>query len=269
MTERRSAPLPPGLREAFPGCRSLICVAVRLEPLVTDREYSVAFSGLAPDYHGQVTEACRAAAAGAVLCDHVPFSEKELAARAGLGFVARNGLLWSDSMEAFPYLGEVVSEDPPGDPPGPAPLRRCPVGGCPGTPCSACPALAGGFRRELCVSHITQKGGPFSREETERIGARLYGCDDCQTGCVMYRRTPRVTPMPPLEYWIDLSREEYARVRGRYPFLWIGRNRVRRNALCVACNLGLPDAKERVGRALGDPSATVSRTAEALMERIQ
>ena len=268
MILAKGLPFPPELAERFPGAGGLLCVAVKQKPRETDRPYKVASSGLAPDYHGVVREFCSGLEQGEILCDHSLFGEKETARRAGLGAIARNGMLWCPELKCFPYLGEIVTASPVDTVSAGSP-SPCPERPCSNTPCARCPALAKGFCRERCISYITQKKGPFTYEEAVRIGYNLYGCDECQKRCPLCRWEPETVEMPPLEYWLDISKASFEESRQRYPFLWIGRNKIRRNALCVAYNLRLPDIEERLEKAAGDPSDTVSATAAALLERLK
>ncbi len=265
MILKKGLPLPEFLKERFPGAEGLVCVAVKLPPKETDQPYKVASSGLAPDYHDVVRDIC--AGQGEVLCDHSYYGQKEMARRAGLGAVARNGLLWCPELKCFPYLGEIVT-DRPAEAVSAGSLFRCPAVPCKNSACASCPALKDGFCRELCISHITQKNGPFSYEEAVRIGYNIYGCDLCQQTCPLCRWEPLRVEMPPLEFWLDISKAGFEENRSRYPFLWIGRNKVRRNALAAAYNLRLDCAEEYLKKAAGDPSAAVSQTASALLEHL-
>jgi epoxyqueuosine reductase len=117
------------------------------------------------------------------LCDDVPVLERAWAARAGLGFVGKNGLLIVPGQGSFLLLGEVVTTL--ALPPGEALPGRC--GAC--TLClDACPASA--FPRPFvldarrCVAYLTiELRGPVPAEQRASVGEHLFGCDDCQTVC--------------------------------------------------------------------------------------
>lgn len=117
------------------------------------------------------------------LCDEEPILERAWAARAGLGFVGKNGLLIVPGVGSLVLLGEVVTTlaiEPD------APIaERC--GSC--TRClDACPtnAFAAPFVLDprRCISYLTiEHRSPVPEELREGIGAHLFGCDDCQTVC--------------------------------------------------------------------------------------
>src|SRR5262249_24804551 len=117
------------------------------------------------------------------MSDDAPVLERAWAARAGLGFVGKNGLLIVPGVGSFVLLGEVVTTlaiDP--DPPIP---ERC--GSC--TRClDACPTSAFDAPFVLdprrCVAYLTiEHRGPIDDDLRPGVGTHLFGCDDCQTVC--------------------------------------------------------------------------------------
>jgi len=117
------------------------------------------------------------------LCDEEPVLERAWAARAGLGFVGKNGLLIVPGVGSLVLLGEVVTtlalaEDTPI-------AERC--GSC--TRClDACPtnAFVAPFVLDprRCISYLTiEHRSAVPDELRDGIGAHVFGCDDCQTVC--------------------------------------------------------------------------------------
>lgn len=187
----------------LPGARSVICLARRYasnaeeEARTAPTARAIARYARGRDYHNGMRKKLRKLAAflrtfvddrgepvrARPLCDQEPVLERAWAARAGLGFVGKNGLLIVPGTGSFVLLGEVVSTLPlPAD----APMEeRC--GSC--TRClDVCPTQA--FARPFvldprrCVAYLTiENRGPIPEALREGVGGHLFGCDDCQTVC--------------------------------------------------------------------------------------
>ncbi|HMA28391.1 MAG TPA: tRNA epoxyqueuosine(34) reductase QueG [Thermoanaerobaculia bacterium] len=119
--------------------------------------------------------------------DTAPLLEREIAARAGVGFLGRNGLLIVPGLGSHVVLGELLTDAalaPTAAPADPG-ADRC--GTC--TAClDACPTGAFVAPRLLdarkCVSYLTiEKRSPFTEAEEAALEGRLFGCDTCQDVC--------------------------------------------------------------------------------------
>jgi len=143
------------------------------------------------------------------ICDDAPILERAWAARAGLGFIGKNGLLIVPGQGSMVLLGEVVTTLAlaPGEPM----TERC--GSC--TRClDACPTDA--FVRPFvldprrCIAYLTiEHRSEIADEFRAPIGEHLFGCDDCQTVCPFNASAKRAvaTPSPfePLACWTTLE----------------------------------------------------------------
>lgn len=115
--------------------------------------------------------------------DTGPLLERDLAQRAGLGFVGKHTNLISRSLGNWFFLAEIITtlELQPDTPE----KNRC--GRC--TRCLvACPtrAITAPFQLDarLCISYLTiELKGAIPVELRPLIGNRIYGCDDCLAAC--------------------------------------------------------------------------------------
>jgi epoxyqueuosine reductase len=122
-----------------------------------------------------------------VCVDTAPVLERELAARAGLGFIGKNGLLIVPGLGSQVVLGEILTDVALASTAAPADPGADRCGSC--TAClDACPTQAFVAPRVLdarkCLSYLTiEKRTPFTEAEEAALGGRLFGCDDCQDVC--------------------------------------------------------------------------------------
>jgi epoxyqueuosine reductase len=208
------------------GARSVVCLASAYRRDPRDEEAdpplarTIARYARGRDYHNGLKKKLRRLAAfvrgledGATarpLSDDAPVLERAWAARAGLGFVGKNGMLIVPGRGSFVLLGEVVtSVELDADEPMP---ERC--GSC--TRClDACPtrALVEPFVLDArrCVSYLTiELRGPVPVALREDVGEHLFGCDDCQTACPFNHGAPHAVAARyrPLERWSTTSLED-------------------------------------------------------------
>lgn len=122
--------------------------------------------------------------------DTAPLLERELAVRAGLGFIGKNTLLIVPRSGSHVVLGVLLTDvemAPTGEEETAVAERPDPCGRC--TAClEACPTGAFPSPRFLdatrCIAYLTiEKRGPFVRWEAAALGGRLFGCDTCQDVC--------------------------------------------------------------------------------------
>lgn len=192
----------------LPGADSVVCVAMNYHvaldpPPVEGRPGRVARYALGDDYHELIKSRLHRLAdwmretlpdaqtrSGV---DTAPVMEKELAARAGVGWVGKNTCLIHPRVGSWLLLGEVITtaQLPPDEPE----TDHC--GTC--TRCiDACPTQAITAPYQLdprrCISYLTiEHRGPIADELREKIGDWLYGCDVCQDVCPHNRDAPFAT----------------------------------------------------------------------------
>jgi epoxyqueuosine reductase len=115
--------------------------------------------------------------------DTGPLLERDLAQRAGLGFVGKHTNLISRNLGNWIFLCEIITtlELEPDAP------EKNHCGKC--SRCiSACPtdAITAPFQLDArkCISYLTiELKGPIPIEFRKAIGSRIYGCDDCLAVC--------------------------------------------------------------------------------------
>lgn len=194
----------------LPGARSIVMLGVnywREGALAgSEREPAWARYSLYQDYHDTMTPAL--AAAGRVLeelggvsgadyryyVDTGPVLERGWAARAGVGFIGKNGMLISRRFGNWLFLGAILTRVvlPPDEA---VSQKRSAAGGGVGLLCGkctrcldACPtdafAAPGVVDARRCVSYQTiENKGVIPRELRRGIGRRIYGCDVCLEVC--------------------------------------------------------------------------------------
>ncbi len=246
------------------GARTVICVGRRYHRGAEDEASDpplakhMARYARGQDYHVFVRKRLRQLAAfvrtlapGAEarpLCDIAPVLERAWAARAGLGFVGKNGLVITPGQGSYLLLGEVVTTLAlvPGTPMN----ERC--GEC--TRClDACPtqAFAAPFVLDArrCVAYLTIEQPAAPPDDLRAgIGEQLFGCDICQEVCPWNRTAPAdavgTTPFRPHERWASLGLDDLVAMdEARWeelalgtPLRRAGRAGVARNAVIVAEN---------------------------------
>ncbi len=273
----------------LPGCRSMIAVALAYAHGGDDESWGpVARYARGRDYHdvmlprlGQLADFLADAAGPDARCraavDTSAVLERDLAARAGLGWIGKNTNLLTPSLGSWFFIGIVLTTaelEPDERQPD-----RC--GTC--TAClDACPTRA--FRAPYvldarrCISYLTiEHRGDIAEDLREGIGEWVFGCDVCQDVCPWNgkagpAREPALAPsgpFGPLEALLDLDGDGFrARFRGS-AISRAKRAGLLRNAAIVLGNRGDARAVPALRRALDDEDATVRHAAAWAVERLR
>jgi epoxyqueuosine reductase len=182
--------------------------------------------------------------------DAGPVPERELAQRAGLGWIGKNTMVIDPRRGSFFFVASVLtnlelSPDPPFD------LDRC--GTC--TRClDACPAQAFPEPHILdgrrCISYLTiEHRGQLEEEQRGLVHDWVFGCDVCQDVCPWNTKFARETDNGTLGLldelaFLDLAEIEaldhgtFERRYGWTPLERAGLEGLRRNAALVRRNSG-------------------------------
>lgn len=119
--------------------------------------------------------------------DSAPILERPLAEKSGLGWTGKHSLILSQEAGSWFFLGELLIDLPL--PVDTAEKNQC--GKC--VACiTSCPTGAiveeGVVDARRCISYLTiEFDGVIPEEFREKIGNRIYGCDDCQLVCPFNR----------------------------------------------------------------------------------
>jgi epoxyqueuosine reductase len=283
--QRRADPL-----QILPECRSILALGVRYpaagptRAAAPTRTGQVAAYAWGRDYHDVLPERLQAlvafveAQAGRRVpnrwyTDTGPVLERDLAQRAGLGWIGKNTCLINPDQGSYFLLAEILlgielDPDPPFLPDHCGSCTRC-LEACP-TSCILPDRMIDASR---CISYLTiELKGPIPLDLRSQLGAWVFGCDICQQVCPWNQQFARPdgdpafapqagVPSPELAVELSLTREAFNRKfrpnqLARSPVMRAKRRGYLRN---VAVALGNQAA------ASGDPAA-VQALGQALRE---
>jgi epoxyqueuosine reductase len=210
--------------------------------------------------------------------DTGPLLERDLAQRAGIGFVGKHTNLISRQLGNWIFLSEIITtaEFEPDAPE----KNRC--GTC--TRCiSACPtaAITAPFQLDArrCISYLTiELKGAIPLEFRSAIGNRIYGCDDCLAACpwnkfaregkLMKEHARADLAMPDL---LELLALDDAGFKARFagtPILRTKRRGLLRNVCVALGNIGDKTALPALRKAAEDAEPLVAEHARWAIEQI-
>jgi epoxyqueuosine reductase len=187
----------PGLH--LPGARSIISLAISY---ASSREFkedaSIALYARSRDYHIVLKEKMEfiinyikklePEVRFRAYTDTGNILEREIARRAGLGWIGRNNNLLNPEYGSYLFLAEIITDldlDLDREMTGDCGNCQLCVDNCPGK------ALKPYYLEpEKCISYLTQKRGFLSLSNREKIGNNLWGCDACLSICPYNRNIP-------------------------------------------------------------------------------
>jgi epoxyqueuosine reductase len=304
----RNAPKRINPQLVLPGARSVICLAASYGE-VRSTESAVQSPDLTPprsalltahhgliaryarfnDYHDVLDERLKSLTGfvnqrGAQVrslwyVDTGPVLERDLAQRAGIGFIGKHTNVISRKLGNWIFLAEILTtlELSPDEPE----KNRC--GTC--ARClAACPtrAITAPFQLDarLCISYLTiELKGPIPLELRPAIGNHLFGCDDCLAVCPWNRFAREGQLMkahakpdlgtPDLLELLALDAAGFKRRFAGTPMLRAKRQGLLRNTCVALGNVGDESALPSLQKIVGGPDATLAEHARWAIEQIQ
>jgi epoxyqueuosine reductase len=213
-----------------------------------------------------------------VFVDTAPVMEKPMAQKAGIGWQGKHTNLVSREFGSWLFLGSIFTslELEPDE----AEADHCGV-------CRSCldicptEAFPAPYKLDArrCISYLTiEHKGPIPREFRERMGNRIYGCDDCLAVCPWNKfakvgREMRLAARPELTAprLAELARLDDAGFRALFrksPVKRIGRDRFVRNVLIAIGNSSDAGLAAEAKALLNDPSPLVRGAAVWALGRL-
>lgn len=254
---RRSHP-----QNLWPKAKSAIVVGMNYgpdtEPLVTltqKEKATISVYARGKDYHGLIKGKLKELAGLVardtgedvkVFVDTAPLMEKPLAAQAGLGWQGKHTNLVSREFGSWLFLGVILSAAEL----APTPVKTGSCGTC--RDClDICPtdAFPNPYQIDArkCISYLTiEFKGKVDLDLREKMGNRIYGCDDCLAVCPWnkYAKTASEAKLQARDdlnapSLADLARLDDKRFRAMFagsPIKRIGRDQFIRNVLYAIGN---------------------------------
>jgi len=273
-------------RSLLPGCRSIVVAGLNSywpdEAMPPPGHGLIARFGRRDDYHQVMQQRLLALldwlaaetgrapdTLGRVAVDSAPLLERELAMRAGLGWIGKNCNLINPRFGSWLLLGELLLEIelPPDEP-----WARPHCGTC--TRClDACPSGALVEPHLLdsrrCLAYLTiELKGAIPEELRPLVGRRIFGCDLCQDVCPWNQRfsqtgsDPLFRPRaglttPSLLELMALDDEGFRRRFRGNPVLRAKRRGLLRNVAVALGNWGSAAGQPALAAALDDQEPLV------------
>jgi epoxyqueuosine reductase len=239
------------------------------------------------DYHDVISEKLRQLAAAIAECggpgtrslwyvDTGPILERDLAQRAGVGFIGKHTNLISRRLGNWILVGDVLTnlELPPDQPEREycGTCRRC---------IDVCPthAIVAPYQLDarLCISYLTiELKGAIPVELRPLIGDHVFGCDDCLDVCP-WNRFAKLSParefqrreMPPLTEFLAWDEQQFRDFFRGTPIVRIKRRGFLRNVCVVLGNVADTSVLPALEQALTDPELLVREHAAWAIGQIQ
>lgn len=284
-------------RTVLPGANSIVCLAASYHlPQFQDSSFKagkltgvIARYARFTDYHDLMAGSLKAlvdvvnrtggdGTRSLWYVDTGPVLERDLAERAGLGFIGKHTNLISRGLGNWIFLAEILTTlklEP--DLPE---TNRC--GSC--TRCiNACPtdAITAPFQLDArrCISYLTiELKGPIPSDLRPAIGNRIYGCDDClavcpwnrfaKEGAIMTKQVLKEPQPPDLLELLRLDEREFKQRFEGTPMMRTKRKGFLRNVCVALGNTADSSALPALERAAHDQESLIAEHARWAIAQI-
>jgi len=212
--------------------------------------------------------------------DTGPLLERDLAQRAGLGWIGKNTCLIHPRIGSYLLLAEILlgiqlEPDPPFNADRCGTCTRC-IEACP----TSCILPDRTIDAGRCISYLTiENKGEIPPELRAKTGEWVFGCDICQMVCPWNGRGERGpdpafeprpdVPAPDLISEIALTPQEFNRRFKDSPVQRARRRGYRRNVAVALGNSGHPAALPALEKAARDKEALVREHAQWAVKQLQ
>ncbi|MEN9564528.1 MAG: hypothetical protein RIR73_2772 [Chloroflexota bacterium] len=243
----------------LPECKSILVLALPYTPAVNGQrsDFNIAAYALGDDYHDIIPpklqelvqfieEQVGHSVPNRYYTDTGPILERELAQRAGLGWIGKNSMLihpqaGSTFLLAEILLGIHIEPDAPFTTDHCGTCTRC-IEACP----TQCILPNRTINSNRCISYLTIENKKEIPEEIrEQVGNWVFGCDICQQACPWNRFShpadpalePSI-PLPVLTSDLTLTSSKFNQRFKRSPIKRAKRRGYLRNLAVVVGNIG-------------------------------
>jgi epoxyqueuosine reductase len=193
-------------KQILPECKSILVLAVPYSPIKKNKEteenFQIASYALGDDYHNILPSKLQTIVdfietqlgkkvPNRYYTDSAPLLERELAQRAGLGWIGKNSMLINPKAGSTFFLAEILlgielEPDQPFAPDHCGNCTRC-INACP----TQCILPNRTINANHCISYLTiENKKDIPAELRQPINNWIFGCDICQEVCPWNRFAP-------------------------------------------------------------------------------
>lgn len=283
--DRRRDPL-----KILPECKSILVVAINYvppeNPNISANSAKIGTYALGEDYHEVIGSRLKQLVhlieqkvgkpfPYRIYTDSGPLLERELAQRAGLGWIGKNTCLINPEIGSFFLLGEILlgiqlTSDPPFEADRCGSCTRC-IDSCP----TQCILPSRTIDAGKCISYLTiEKRGDIPQELRGHMGSWIFGCDICQDVCPWNLRFARPSSddafhprpfltMPEVIDFLPLTEDEYRTNLKNSPLKRAKHVGLKRNSTIAAGNIKTSDSIPLLTKLLLDHPESVIRSHSA------